>query len=110
MRIRPAPSHPLAQPSLSPSEADAGLSRRYFAGEITKRARGVVVLAGWSFGGLVAYEIARQLSAAPSGPRVGSLVLIDWVERGMALAGGHDPQLGAVVRPCLASPAPNVSA
>jgi acyl transferase domain-containing protein/thioesterase domain-containing protein/D-arabinose 1-dehydrogenase-like Zn-dependent alcohol dehydrogenase/acyl carrier protein len=71
---------------------------QYFAGEIKKIApRGTVTIAGWSFGGLVAYEIARSLAAsAGGGPRVGGLVLIDWVERGMAVAAGHDPQIGAV--------------
>jgi thioesterase domain-containing protein len=55
----------------------------------------VVVLAGWSFGGLVAYEIAKQLQAS-GGPKVTQLVLIDWVEPGMAAAGGHNSELGAV--------------
>jgi len=68
----------------------------HLAAEICKVVpRGTVVLAGWSFGGLVAYEIANQLHAT-GGPRVSQLVLIDWVEREMAVAAGHDPEIGAV--------------
>ena len=68
----------------------------HFVAEITKIVpRGTVVLAGWSFGGLVAYEIAQQL-AAVRGPRVTQLVLIDWVEAGMAHAAGHNSEIGAV--------------
>lgn len=72
---------------------------------------GPVALAGWSFGGLVAFEMARQLrSAAKDGPpnspgspgslTLERLVLIDMVEPGMALPSyeAEAAAVGAIVR------------
>jgi thioesterase domain-containing protein/acyl carrier protein len=53
----------------------AGLARRYVAAIRERDARGPYRLAGWSMGGVIAYEMAQQLHAA--GERVASLVLID---------------------------------
>jgi thioesterase domain-containing protein/acyl carrier protein len=53
----------------------AGLARRYVAAIREREARGPYRLAGWSMGGVIAYEMAQQLHAA--GERVASLVLID---------------------------------
>jgi thioesterase domain-containing protein/acyl carrier protein len=59
---------------------------------------GPLVLGGWSFGGFVAYEMARQLVAA--GRVIESLVLLDWVEPGMVTPSFdvHVSALGALVR------------
>jgi thioesterase domain-containing protein/acyl carrier protein len=62
---------------------------------------GDVVLAGWSFGGLVAFEMARQLRAdAASSMKLARLVLIDLVEPGMALPtyAAESAAVGAIVR------------
>lgn len=66
------------------------------ARDITKAApTGPIVIGGWSFGGLLAFEICKKLQKQRSGPRVVKLVLIDWVEKGMAMA-DHDPAIGAI--------------
>jgi thioesterase domain-containing protein/acyl carrier protein len=71
----------------------------HFCDEIEKICpEGPVQVGGWSFGGCVAYEIVQQLIAR--GRNVSRLVLIDWVEKGMAGA-AYDPQhaaFGALVR------------
>jgi thioesterase domain-containing protein len=71
----------------------------HFADEIEKLCpKGPVQVGGWSFGGCVAYEIVLQLISR--GRQVDRLVLIDWVEKGMATA-SYDPQhaaFGALVR------------
>ena len=62
---------------------------------------GNIVLAGWSFGGLVAYEMARQLRAnATSSLKLVKLVLIDLVEPSMALPSyaAESAAVGAIVR------------
>jgi non-ribosomal peptide synthase protein (TIGR01720 family) len=51
------------------------MAARYLADVRARQATGPYLLGGWSMGGLVAYEMARQLAAA--GDRVGLLVLID---------------------------------
>eukprot|EP01052_Picozoa_sp_SAG31_P007897 SAG31_NODE_386_length_16407_cov_24.639686_2_plen_2943_part_00 len=56
---------------------------------------GPIILGGWSFGGLLAYEVCKKLQQKRTGPRVIKLVLIDWVEKGMAKA-SHDPAIGAI--------------
>lgn len=71
----------------------------HFADEIVKLCpEGPLQVGGWSFGGCVAYEIVLQLISR--GRQVSRLVLIDWVEKGMATA-SYDPQtaaFGALVR------------
>jgi len=71
----------------------------HFADEIEKLCpEGPIQVGGWSFGGCVAYEIVLQLISR--GRTVSRLVLIDWVEKGMATA-SYDPQhaaFGALVR------------
>jgi thioesterase domain-containing protein len=51
------------------------LAQRYLEPLRRRQPRGPYALAGWSFGGLVAFEMARQLESA--GERVGLLGLID---------------------------------
>merc|ERR1712146_826523 len=62
---------------------------------------GDVVLAGWSFGGLVAFEMARQLRVDTASPvKLERLVLIDLVEPSMALPtyAAESAAVGAIVR------------
>ena len=54
---------------------------------------GTVSVGGWSFGGLVAFELARELRARKR--TVSRLVLIDWVVSDMAEP-DYDPDLAAV--------------
>jgi len=65
------------------------------------KSSGDIVLAGWSFGGLVAYEMARQLRADASAPvKLAQLILVDLVEPDMALPtyAAESAAVGAIVR------------
>ena len=58
-----------------PLETVAAVAEDFVAAIREARPEGPYHLAGWSFGGVVAYEIARQLSAA--GQRVATLALVE---------------------------------
>ena len=73
------PSYGLTLPGFDPSEKPCG-SVEDMAGELIKTLRkvqseGPYQLAGYSFGGMVAYEAARQLTA--SGQKVGLVAIYD---------------------------------
>ncbi len=79
-RLGPArPFYGLHAPGLEGDEAPAadleGLARRYVAALRGAQARGPYALGGWSFGGGVAFEMARQLAA--EGEAVDPLIFVD---------------------------------
>ncbi|MFN3432263.1 MAG: alpha/beta fold hydrolase, partial [Candidatus Sericytochromatia bacterium] len=59
----------------APLERVDALAERYVAALSARQPEGPVHLIGWSFGGLIAFEMARQLQAR--GREVAALVLID---------------------------------
>ncbi len=73
------PLYGLERPGLESGEVEyldvEQLAARYLEPLLRRQPHGPYALAGWSFGGLVAFEMARQLEA--SGARVALLGLID---------------------------------
>ena len=72
----------LADESVWVHDSIAAVAREYtrvIRMHLVARGRGesAVVLAGWSYGGVVAIEIARQLHKGAHGSRVANLVLFD---------------------------------
>jgi amino acid adenylation domain-containing protein len=71
--------HAFASPLLTESHVTLlsveELATSYVAGLLRICPKGICVLAGWSMGGVVAFEMARQLAAV--GPVVNLLILID---------------------------------
>ena len=63
------------QPDLEPDETIAAMATRFIDAMMSVRSGGPYTIGGWSFGGLVAFEIARLLLAA--GQEVDRLILID---------------------------------
>jgi thioesterase domain-containing protein/glycosyltransferase involved in cell wall biosynthesis len=76
-----------------PEGAMASMAARYVAALRGRQARGPYLLGGWSFGALVAFEMARQLSDA--GDEVALLALFDCVAPLAGLRGeGFDVEAG----------------
>ena len=70
------------------------LAARFAAAMCRLQPEGEFELGGWSFGGCVATEVARQLRSVHR-RTVRRLVLVDWVEQSMAEA-DYDTQISAV--------------
>ena len=62
-------------PGTQPLDEVSEMAARYLAALRTVQTQGPYHLCGWSFGGVVAFEMARQLRAA--GDRVGLIALLD---------------------------------
>ncbi|GAA2663089.1 amino acid adenylation domain-containing protein [Streptomyces lunalinharesii] len=77
-------AHGLTEPAATPADM-AEMVRAYLKQIRTVRPDGPYALLGWSFGGLVAHEMAVQLQEA--GQEVASLVLMDSFPPGLPLPG-----------------------
>ncbi|WP_394831236.1 non-ribosomal peptide synthase/polyketide synthase [Pendulispora rubella] len=73
----------------APAESLEALARRYVEAIRTVAPKGPYHLAGWSFGGLVAFEMAQQLRRA--GDEVGAVCLLDATTPSFAAAHGSGP-------------------
>jgi thioesterase domain-containing protein len=77
--VRPHPFYALQARGVEgddpPHEDIPSMAARYLADVRARQATGPYLLGGWSMGGLIAYEMARQLAAA--GQQVGLVLMID---------------------------------
>ncbi|MEW2174792.1 amino acid adenylation domain-containing protein [Streptomyces sp. NPDC005406] len=69
-------------PGTEPLRTMASIAAHYVAAMRRAQPEGPYVIGGWSFGGFVAFEMARQLRAA--GQEVGKVILLDTVALGPA--------------------------
>ncbi|ARZ71697.1 peptide synthetase [Streptomyces albireticuli] len=77
-----------ADPGTTPLRTVEELAARYIAALREVQPRGPYAVGGWSFGGFVAFEIARQLRAA--GEEVSRLVLLDTTALDRGARARHD--------------------
>ncbi|MFE0042685.1 amino acid adenylation domain-containing protein [Streptomyces albireticuli] len=77
-----------ADPGTTPLRTVEEIAARYVAALCEVRPKGPYAVGGWSFGGFVAFEIARQLRAA--GEEVSHLVLLDTTALDRGARARHD--------------------
>jgi thioesterase domain-containing protein len=111
---RERPVHAFQMPHLTREAGEAplsaltvpGLAARYLEALRAQRPRGPYLLGGWSFGGLVAIELALRLAAA--GEQVERVVLFDTEPPPSAIGRAKDrvtrPVMGAAFRQALHRP------
>lgn len=93
-RLRPdLPVHALQSPGLfddsPPLDSVQAMAKQYAADLIGMRRQGPFYVGGWSFGGVVAFELAHQLERA--GHEVGRVLLIDsYAHTGASFLAQHD--------------------
>ncbi|MCP2303136.1 amino acid adenylation domain-containing protein [Actinokineospora globicatena] len=109
LAARVDPRHPVLGIAAAGLHTGAGpedvpaMAADYLALLRADRATGTRLLVGWSFGGVVAHELARQLTAA--GERVGLLCLVDSAFPGQYDHSGEDP--AELLRADLTGPEPH---